>query len=115
MAANLLTVRPPPQPTSSTVDRDSTVVCVRPQSVSFEWLLFMRHRVKRPSSPVGFLHCVSCVVGVLPILITGMRTPRKLNAPRHHSVSPGRAAGRRTERAQFCRAIMGTYPIVEEQ
>ena len=55
-AANLLMVRPPPQPTSSTVNRDSTVVCVRPQSVSFEWLLFIRHRVKRPKNPEGLLH-----------------------------------------------------------
>ena len=42
---------PPPQPTSSTVNRGSTEACVRPQSVSFEWLLFIRHRVMRPKNP----------------------------------------------------------------
>ena len=53
------------------------------QSVSFEWLLFIRDRVKRPKNPVGFLHCVSRgVVGVLPILITSMGTSRKLDTRR---------------------------------
>jgi len=30
--------------------------CSKPQSVSLEWLEFIRHKVNRPSHPVGLLH-----------------------------------------------------------
>ena len=31
-------------------------MCAKPQSVSLEWDEFMRHKVNRPSHPVGLLH-----------------------------------------------------------
>jgi len=56
IAANLLTVLPPPQPTSRIVWWFGIEMCSKPQSVSLEWLEFIRHKVNRPSHPVGLLH-----------------------------------------------------------
>lgn len=66
-AANLLTVRPPPQPISRILKYFWTEMCERPQSVTPECLAFIFRRTSRPSQPTGFWHCVTrgFVLGVV--------------------------------------------------
>jgi hypothetical protein len=52
----LLTVLPPPQPTSRIVLCGSIVIFVKPQSVNLECDQFILHKVNRPIRPVGFRH-----------------------------------------------------------
>jgi hypothetical protein len=56
IAANLLTVLPPPQPTSRMALRGSIEMCARPQSVNRECDQFILHKVNRPIRPAGFRH-----------------------------------------------------------
>jgi hypothetical protein len=55
-AANLLTVLPPPQPTSRSVLCGSIEMFPNPQSVNLECDQFILHKVNRPIRPVGFRH-----------------------------------------------------------
>jgi len=58
-SANLLSIRPPPQPTSRIVSFPPIEMHARPQSVSSECREFMFRRIQRPSHPRGFLHWLS--------------------------------------------------------
>jgi hypothetical protein len=57
-------------------------MCPKPQSVSPEWLAFIRHKVKRPSHPVGLLHRFT---GTVP-LVTVVRLGSKSNVNTHRRV-----------------------------
>src|SRR5690242_7741072 len=82
IAVNLPTVHPPPQPISRIVSRSPTDPCARPQSVSLEWLAFMRHNVKRPNHPLGFLHWLTCALLVATVMLLGRQLNPKSTAPR---------------------------------
>jgi hypothetical protein len=56
IAAKLLTVLPPPQPTSSIGLCGSIEIFAKPQSVNLECDQFILHKVNRPIRPVGFRH-----------------------------------------------------------
>src|SRR5262249_59121346 len=58
-AASLAIVRPPPQPMSRIVSCGLIEMWWRPQSVTAEWLLFIRKSSRRPSHPEGLLDCVT--------------------------------------------------------
>ncbi len=48
-----------------------TEMCPKPQSVSPEWPAFIRHKVKRPTHPVGLLHWFTGAVLLVTVVYPG--------------------------------------------
>src|SRR5262249_60406918 len=81
-------VRPPPQPMSRIVSCGLIEMWWRPQSVTAEWLLFIRKSSRRPSHPEGLLDCVtgtSLGATPFPIRCAGSGWP----GPRAQGHNPG--------------------------
>src|SRR6516162_2003120 len=62
-------------------------MCPKPQSVSAEWLAFIRHKVKRPSHPVGLLHWFTGAV----LLVTVVCPVYRKYATAHLAITAGRS------------------------